>query len=520
VLQAGNSRSGVVSDQLIGDCGIFRIFFELGAIDDSIDRLNDGEGFDSIHSRHLKYSGLAFRSLLSRLYGLMMTHSHVPKQMLKGHIKPVIKDKKICKTASDNYRPIMSSSMFLKVFEYCLLPYLERELKISPLQFGFTSGSDCQSAITVAKETIKSYTRANSNVHCASIDLSKAFDRLDISILVDKLKRSDLPLSVVAIIDYMLNNAFVNVCFGNYVSNEWRVTNGVRQGGILSPLLFNFYINECIERVSSMPVGCRICFQPANIIGYADDILLLSPSARGLQQILNVIDTITQNLNLVINADKSFYIVFRNRRYVNDETTVRIGNSVLKRVDCIKYLGVYLSDDLSINRDIDRVLDAFLKQFNSMYCKFYYVDIGLLCFLFRTYTSSLYGAELWFDQVLAPRQLYRLSVGYHKAVKKVLGMNVWDSNHVACEKMGIHTLPHLIASRLLSRFMSLSSSQCRMVRILKFYLLNASNMSSVLRQFFKDIYSVENILCNDFQALCSRIDFVQRNEPRSYFNGF
>jgi len=520
VLQAENNRSYAVSDELFDDSGIFHLFFDLDAINGSIDRLKDGGGFDSIHSKHLKYSGVMFRSLLSRLYGAMMTHSYIPKEMLKGHIKPVIKDRKMCKTVSDNYRPVMSSSMFLKIFEYCLLPYLERELRISPLQFGFMPGSDCQGAITLAKETIKTYTEGNSNVHCATIDLSKAFDKIDLSMLVDKLKQSDLPSSVVAIIDYMLNNAFVNVCYGNFIAHEWRVTNGVRQGGILSPLLFNYYINECIETVSSMPVGCRVCFQPVNIIGYADDILLLSPSASGLQRIMDEVETITKKLKLEINANKCFYVVFRHRKSLNCATTVRVGDSVLERVDCIKYLGVYLSDGLCMSRDIDRVLDSFLKQFNAMYYKFNYVDTALLCYLFRTYTSSFYGAELWFDRVVTHRHLNRLSVGYHKAVKKVLGMNVWDSNHVACERMGIDTLPHLIAKRILSRFINVCSTKCRMLRNLRFYFLNVSNMSCVVRQLLSERYNIEDVFSNDFQALFSRISYVQRNEPRSFFNGF
>jgi len=115
----------------------FRVYFHCSMIDSSISRLNHGQGFDDVHSKHLVYSGKIFRRLLSRVYSAMMMHSFIPKELLRGYIKPILKDGSICRTSSNNYRPIMNSSIFLKIFEYCLLPVLQRELRISCLQFGF-----------------------------------------------------------------------------------------------------------------------------------------------------------------------------------------------------------------------------------------------------------------------------------------------------------------------------------------------------------------------------------------------
>ena len=64
-----------------------------------------------------------------------------------------------------------------------------------------------------------------------------------------------------------------------------------------------------------------------------------------------------------------------------------------------KYLGVILSDDGGIGHDIDRAMNAFLKQFYATYGKFKFCDRNVLCYLFRTYTSSFYGIELWVDKI-------------------------------------------------------------------------------------------------------------------------
>ena len=79
----------------------------------------------------------------------------------------------------------------------------------------------------------------------------------------------------------------VNVLFNGCLGTDWPVGNGARQGGILSGLLFNFYINRMIREISTLPQGCVLAGSKMNIICYADDILLLAPSSTGLQILLN-----------------------------------------------------------------------------------------------------------------------------------------------------------------------------------------------------------------------------------------
>jgi len=497
--------------------GMSRIFFRKEIIDRGIDRLNNGWGNGNIHSNHLKFSGFSFRLVLSRLFSSMISHGYIPKDMLKGQIKPVIKNKNLGKDNSDNYRPVMNSSMLLKLFEYCLLPVIQDKLKLNPLQFGFTAGSDCESAVTFARETIFSYTGANSNIHCVAVDLSKAFDRVNVGILTKKLISSDIPRSLVRTIHYMLSETYVNVCYGGFVGEEWKVMNGVRQGGILSPILFNYYINDCIEVVSSMREGCRLCYQPANIICYADDILLLAPSAHGLQKLISQLEANLGRLQLMINVSKTNYIVFKCSKAANVQSRVYSSDIILQRVDCIKYLGVYLTDELSLHRDIDRVLSSFLKQFNAMYYKFNFVDPDILYYLFKTYACSFYGVAMWYGRTFKSCHVRKLAIAYHKAVKKVAHMNIWDSNHAACEKVRVDTFPHLIAKKLVSFYSRIGRSKCSMFVILRSYFLSLSNISKFVGQLMRDNYQVNDVLSNDTDALISRISFTQANEPRSCY---
>ena len=123
-------------------------------------------------------------------------------------------------------------------------------------------------------------------MHCATIDCTKAFDRVDRHILIKKLMDSKLPRILVDIISCMYNNSFANISVNGVKGGTWKIGNGVRQGGILSPLLFSFYVNNLLAEVSKLNEGCSLMGYKTSIICYADDIIFLAPSARGLQAIV------------------------------------------------------------------------------------------------------------------------------------------------------------------------------------------------------------------------------------------
>ena len=116
------------------------------------------------------------------------------------------------------------------------------------------------------KDTILSYIESGENVHAASIDLLKAIDRININTLLDKLRKACVNEAIVRIISHMLSNMFVSVKLNNDFSNEWKVGNGVRQGGFISPLLFNGYINDIIKSIASYNNGCNLGKDWVNII--------------------------------------------------------------------------------------------------------------------------------------------------------------------------------------------------------------------------------------------------------------
>ena len=205
-----------------------------------------------------------------------------------------------------------------------------------------------------------------------------------------KLIDTSLPPPIVKIINYMNCNSSVYVTFNNVSGNSWKVENGTRQGGCLSGLLFSFYVNDIIEEASNSSIGCFIDFNCVNIICYADDFILLCPSANGLQFLIKKL-VLNLSLNsLKLNANKSKYMIFYCKFFRNYDfkSNIKINGINLELVRQCNYLGTILSDHMCIKHDVERACSKFLKQFYLMYNKFYYLDMRSLTFLFDACCTS------------------------------------------------------------------------------------------------------------------------------------
>ena len=133
------------------------------------------------------------------------------------------------------------------------------------------------------------YFRSNSSpVYICFLDASKEFDRVNYDILCKKLASCNLPNVIVRILHVWFSRQCFYVKWGSVLSQSFHATNGVRKGGILSPHLFNLYINELSIRLNSQFFGCHINSICYNHLVYADDTVLLAPSLKGLQMLIKI----------------------------------------------------------------------------------------------------------------------------------------------------------------------------------------------------------------------------------------
>ena len=98
------------------------------------------------------------------------------------------------------------------------------------------------------------------------IGLSQVYDRIDINTLSSKLRINELPEHITSINEYMCGNTFVNTVYGGKPSEFCLVENGMRQGGITSGILFNYYVHAVLDTIMNLPVGCSLNCSKMNIL--------------------------------------------------------------------------------------------------------------------------------------------------------------------------------------------------------------------------------------------------------------
>ena len=106
--------------------------------------------------------------------------------------------------------------------------------------------------------------------------------------IVGKIIETGIPLYIVQILRYWYGHQDLCASLGNTRSRIYNMSNGIRQGSILSPHLFNVYVDDLNFKLNEIGVGCHIAGTPTNNLLYADDLVLLAPCASALNELLSV----------------------------------------------------------------------------------------------------------------------------------------------------------------------------------------------------------------------------------------
>ena len=194
--------------------------------------------------------------------------------------------------------------------------------------------------------------------------------------------------------------------------------NGVKQGGVLSPILFCVYMDELLSRLEKSGLGCYIGKQFLGGFGYADDLKLLCPSVGGLQKMINICEDFGREFDVMFNAKKTLGICYGNNSTCNIRSVYLNGVSI-KWEESVKYLGNILSCNLSDAADICFKKGSFITAVN----KFNYVFKGIDAFtkikLLQTYCTAWYGCQSW---QLGTNDSKVMDIEWRKAVRRTLGL--------------------------------------------------------------------------------------------------
>ena len=218
---------------------------------------------------------------------LFMLFEYVPEDFKCGMLIPIPKEsgaKRALKT--DQFRGITISPIISKVFENCLLTIYQDYLRTSERQFGFKKNTSCSHAIYSVRSVIDHFVSNDTTVNICCLDISKVFDKVNHYALFLNLMKRNAPGCFVKVLHNWYVNSVCRVKWGSLLSTPFVLQGGVRQGGVLSPILFLIYVDNILVKLGSY--GCVVKGLSMSAFMYADDLILLSPSILELQHMVDL----------------------------------------------------------------------------------------------------------------------------------------------------------------------------------------------------------------------------------------
>ena len=392
-----NSNKPVVEDYVNNNCNTYDPFV-MDDVLSAIQGLKKGKtpGSDGLSGEHFIYAHDSLYVHILILINAMLVHGFLPDDLMTTIIIPLLKDKKGNISSLDNYRPIAITTVFSKILELLILYKYRDYLSTTDHQFGFKEKHSTEMCCFLLKEVINFYISSSTPMYLCFMDASKAFDKVNHFRLFSKLKDRGLPATVIRILVYWYRSQLFSVKWCNVISGSFKVTNGVRQGGILSPYFYNVFVDELSLLLSTSNAGCYMEKQSFNHLFYADDSVLMAPSPAALQTLINICVSYAHDNEITYNCTKTrcMCILPSNLKDVYIPL-MHINGVSLEQVCVQKYLGVYFTNNLSDITDMKRELRQIYGRANLLIRKFSKCDFGVKLQLFKSYCTNLYCDALW-----------------------------------------------------------------------------------------------------------------------------
>lgn len=365
-------------------------------------------GLDNIPNIVLKNIPLPLMSEYCTLFNNMINNLYFPKawKLAKVIVIPK-KDKDL--SNPKNLRPISLLPNISKVFEICINSKIDKlcvkNKLICERQFGFKHKHSTIHAINFLTSNINWYMNKNCATGACLIDFEKAFDTIWIPGLIFKLMRYNFPMPFVILLHNMISEKRFVVCNrGQTSSKEFTIINGLQQGTVNAPILFNLFIHDLLINIE-------------NSIGFADDIVIFHADDKiekincKLQEKFNTAEKYSTDWNMKINAEKCETILFRpsydkcnyniKKKWKDFGIVSLLQNKNVANSEVVKYLGInldkFLYFNFHVNKQIEKARKAFFNYKSLFYSK--YIDKRVKIIMYQSLVRPIisYGCPIWFN---------------------------------------------------------------------------------------------------------------------------
>ena len=293
------------------------------------------------------------------------------------------------------------------------------------------------------------------------LDATKAFDRVHFIKMFNELLKKDLCPMICKFLayQYAMQKCRVRWCSkSNY--KQFSATNGVTEGGVLSPILFTIYMDVLLQRLKSSGVGCYIGHVFAGAFGYADDIILLAPTRSSMDIMISICEEFSEEFSILFNATKSRHLFF-SKKNISTKVKFQMQGATIPTVENEKHLGNMIGKNGS-NKSVKDSVSELYKNTNLLMSQFSKCNIDVKYKLFKSYCMSVYGSQRW---DFSNRICETFYIAWRKCIRRLLGVPY--NTHSNLLPLICNDIP--VEIQLMCRFInfvrSCSKSQCMIVKI-------------------------------------------------------
>lgn len=423
-----------------------------------IKKLKNGKtpGNDKITTEMIKNLGETGREILLQIINKAWKNEKIPEEWGIALIKPIHKkgDKQTC----ENYRGITLLNTIVKIYEQIINNRLKiiLEPQLAEPQSGFRPGRNTQDHIFTIKQIIEKKQPQNKNIFLAFIDLQKAFDTVPRGKVWKGLREKGINNKIIKVIQDLYKNNTNYIINNNMKSEGFKTEMGLRQGGGLSPTLFNVHMDGIIKKseqeANKLFIGYRNLERVEITAGvFADDVVITAGSEKKLQENLKVWKEKMEEEGMEININKTKIMVIGDK---DIKTNIEINNVKIEQVEEFKYLGVTLEGTGKQEAEINERIDKTIKLYYAMNQKFInkkeitkQTKIKVFNTIYRPVLT--YGCESWNLSISQKDKIQAMEMKY---LRRVLGVTKEDRirNIQIREELGVKPVTHFIEMRQLS----------------------------------------------------------------------
>ena len=383
-------------------------------------------GFDNISNRVIKNLPNSVLFFLTEIFNTCLKLGYFPLVWKVGKVVAIPKPGKDTNIPS-NYRPITLLSSLGKLLERIILNFLSKhessEKIFIPQQFGFRAQHSTTHQVLRITKNVSTNFNKNKSTGMILLDIEKAFDSVWHKAILHKLLFYNYPMSTIKIIQSFLydRKSFVQV---NSASSEcYNIPAGVPQGSLLSPHIFNIFINDIPK-----PRSCRLAI-------YADDSALIAnvENPRNLNKLnhilangLNELKIFFDKWKIKLNNTKTEAILFTHSRIMENEKLseeIQFLGQNLEWKEKVKYLGVILDRKLLFKDNINHAVTKAKKAMVALYPllkKGSFLNIKSKRILYTSYIRSIltYACPVFVN--CAKTHISKLQIIQNKNLRMIL----------------------------------------------------------------------------------------------------